>query len=610
MTLTCATPRVPGAARVCLAAAVSCLLVQTLASAQEAAAAAAKQSGPWGFSGVLGTGAAGGDFGNLLVKPVTWDYGFFRRQGAWRFGAGVTFESFKMKEPHQDELEWGFQQVYLSGTRLFRTSGTVRPYIQLRAGIAALRPRSELFKMDPLPPDWEKGQATQERSLGFAGGVVPGLELKLTRAAFLDASVGFTYFSVSDYDLSPVGQPPRGSGTDWEGRLGITWLPNGEQHEAGEGGGPRDAWGVKRSYGWAAGEVLAINNVASVSAQYARNVDWSETSPRSWWSNIKYGFAYDSDDFKTNQWIHPFNGAAYYNSSRANGVSFWPSTLFAVAGAFEWEMAGETQRMSFNDMFSTGIGGIALGELQYRLSSEILNNHASGKGRFLRELGAFVVDPVRGFNRLVTGDAKRQAENPVDPQDWRPPGETNFVAVGARSIGEGSSITHDTDHTAAILMNHEYGNVFDNPRRRPYDYIDVVAELNVGGTFSLENVQIRGNIASWPLGDKSSPNHVLAVVQHFEYLNNPPTSSAARAWGRRSCPGSGCPTGSSSARVSTASWASSSPGSTRSTRTSPTSPTRNDCASTTTAPASAPQVRRASTCQAVRSSGRSTVSIG
>jgi hypothetical protein len=74
--------------------------------------------------------------------------------------------------------------------------------------------------------------------------------------------------------------------------------------------------------------------------------------------------------------------------------------------------------------------------------------------------------------------------------------------------------------------------VFDNPRRKPYDYIDFVAELNVGGTLGLESVQIRGNLFSWPLGsDKTSPNHVLAVVQHFEYLNNTAYKFGSQALG-------------------------------------------------------------------------------
>jgi hypothetical protein len=95
------------------------------------------------IGGILGlqrrprSGPRGGDFGNLFVTPVTWDFGFFRQKGPWRFGAGVTFESFNMKDPYHDELEWGFQQVHLSGTRMLRTKGTVRPYIQLRGGLDA-----------------------------------------------------------------------------------------------------------------------------------------------------------------------------------------------------------------------------------------------------------------------------------------------------------------------------------------------------------------------------------------------------------------------------------------------------------------------------------------
>jgi hypothetical protein len=494
------------------------VLLFALASVPPARAEDKEAPAPWGFNGTFGTGGAGGDFGTLFREPVSWEFNFFHQRGPWRFGIGYSFESFKMKDPYQDELEWGYQQFYLSGTRMFNMKGSVRPFIQVRGGLARLRPRSELFKMNPLPEDWEKGMATQKASDGFGVSVIPGLEFKLSRAAFLDASVSFNYFSVSDYDLSPVGLPPTGSGTAWQGRLGVTWLPNGEQQGKGDEGGPRDAWGVKRSYGWAAGEVLAINSVAGIFAQYVRNVDWSETSPRSWWDNIQYGFAYDSDDFKTNQWVHPFNGAAYYNSSRANGISFWPSAGFALAGAFQWECCGETQRMSFNDMFATTIGGIALGEAQYRLSSEILNNQSQGKGRLWREIGALFVDPIRGFNRFVSGDAKKQADNPVDPMDWRPPNGRTFLAIGARSIGEGSSITHNTQTYATVLLNHSYGNVFDATRRKPFDFIDFVGEVNFGEKTSLGNVQIRGNLASWPLG--SAKDHVLALVQHFDYMNN------------------------------------------------------------------------------------------
>ena len=494
------------------------MLVCSEASAQEPKTSS---SGHWGFNGTFGTGGTGGGFGNILTKPVSWDYNFFRQYGAWRVGIGYSFASFKMKAPYENELEWGYQQPYLFGTRLFNMQGTVRPYIQVRAGITRLRPRSELFKMNPLPPDWESGQATQAKSDGFGFGVIPGVEFKLGRAAYLDASLSWDSFNVAEYDLSPVKQPPQSSGSSWEGRLGITWFPNGEQYGEGAGVGKRDAWGVKQSYGWAAGEVLAINNGGGIAAQWVRNVDWSETSPRSWWANLKHGFEYDPDQFKTNQWTHPFNGAAYYNSARSNGVSFWPSAAFAAVGATEWEMGGETQAMSINDMFSTILGGIALGEAQYRLSSEILNNQAHGMNRFVKELGGFVVDPVRGFNRLLSGDAKKIADNPVDPMDWRPKNAQTFFAVGARAIGE-ESISTNTKTNAMLLLNYNYGDIFENTRRKPFDYMEFIGELNIGGTNSgLERAQIRGDLASWPLGSGPSHNHVLALVQYYDYVNSP-----------------------------------------------------------------------------------------
>jgi hypothetical protein len=472
----------------------------------------------WGLSGNLGTGGAGGDFGNLFREPISAELNLFRRNGAWRYGFGVSFGSFNMKEPYQDEQEWAILQTYVFGTRMFRTQGVARPYLQLRGGTARLHPRSTLFAPTPLPEDLEPGESPTEAVNGFGVGVVPGVEFHLSPAFALDASLSANYFKTGEYDLSAVGQPPRSSGTYWEARIGASWVPNGGQEPHGDT--DRDAWGVRRSYGWAAGETMAINVGAGLIIEYVRDANFTQVSPRSWWENLEEGFTYDDNQFKTNQWAHPFNGAAYYNSGRANGLGFWPSAGFAAVGAFQWECCGETHPMSFNDLISTGIGGIALGEAQYRLSSEILDNRDTGKSHVFREIGAFLVDPIRGFNRLVSGHAKGVADNPSDPMDWRPEGAPTFVATGVRVIGEGSSISENTQSYATILLNHSYGNVFENTRRKPFDYMDFVAEMNFGEKVGLGNVQIRGDLASWALGSAQAPNHVLQLVQHFDYMNN------------------------------------------------------------------------------------------
>jgi hypothetical protein len=81
------------------------------------------ETAKWGFGWALGAGGAGGDFGHLFRTPISGDFEFFRRTGAWRFGLGVSYGSFGMQAPYEDEKEWGFLQSYVFATP---TSATPR----------------------------------------------------------------------------------------------------------------------------------------------------------------------------------------------------------------------------------------------------------------------------------------------------------------------------------------------------------------------------------------------------------------------------------------------------------------------------------------------------
>jgi hypothetical protein len=176
--------------------------------------------------------------------------------------------------------------------------------------------------------------------------------------------------------------------------------------------------------------------------------------------------------------------------------------------------------MSFNDMISTGIGGMALGEMQYRLSSEILNNQSRGKGRFFKELAALLTDPVREFNRMISGRNGEVHPNPQDPMDWRPPQGQSLVMIGARRLGEGESISENTETTANLGFEHAYGSPFDNTRRKAFDYMDVALQLTSGEKVPLNVVRISGDLWQKPLGEAEAPDHVFALTQRFDYLNN------------------------------------------------------------------------------------------
>jgi len=523
------TPVAPGAASEAVAGAD-----QSPGSVQAGAALPTERRPGWGLNTSLGFGGAGGDFGDLLEKPVAGDFNVFRNHGAWRFGIGLGFSSFTMKEPFQDEDEWGFQRTYLFATRMLRSEGAVRPYVQVRGGLARLHPRSELFAFEP-PPE-EPGDSPTTPANGWTVGLVPGLELQLTESLALDLSGHFNWFNVSEYDLSPVGYPNASSGTTWEARVGLRWHPDdgwpGGPPGPGAPARPRDAWGVSRNLGWAVAEDLALNWAASGINEYVRNANFNQISPRSWWANLEHGLTYDDNEFKTNQYVHPWNGANYFNTGRANGFGFWGSSLFSLGGAFFWECCGETHPMSFNDLVSTGIGGMAVGEQMYRLSSQLLDNQAKGKGRFFREAGAFVVNPVRGFNRAVSGRFTGEHANPEEPLDWRGQEARFFVSAGARVIGEGESITENTKSYGYVAVSHSFGSVFDNSRRKPFDSLHADYQFSPGEKQFRTALRIRGDLYSRALGGRpEDPKYAFAIVQHFDYHNNNAYEFGQQAFG-------------------------------------------------------------------------------
>ena len=75
----------PFAALVC----ALCLPLSAVAQQSPQSASAPPPAEEPGFTWALGYGRAGGDFGDLLQKPVTGDYNVFKIKGKWRWGMGL-----------------------------------------------------------------------------------------------------------------------------------------------------------------------------------------------------------------------------------------------------------------------------------------------------------------------------------------------------------------------------------------------------------------------------------------------------------------------------------------------------------------------------------------
>ena len=145
---------------------------------------------------------------------------------------------------------------------------------------------------------------------------------------------------------------------------------------------------AKKNYLLPIGEIIVLNiGVWSIS-RYLNPQPWARISINSIKENFKKMWVWDSDHFETNQFLHPYHGSTYFNFARSNGLSFWESAPYSLGGSLMWELFMETNTPSKNDLITTTMGGIALGEMTYRLSSLVLDERKSGSERFWREVGA------------------------------------------------------------------------------------------------------------------------------------------------------------------------------------------------------------------------------
>jgi hypothetical protein len=284
-----------------------------------------------------------------------------------------------------------------------------------------------------------------------------------------------------------------------------------------------DAWGAHRSVGLAVGETALVNAVVWSFNEFIRGGNFTQVNPRTWWTNISNGFYFDDNQFNTNFYAHPYHGSLYYNAGRSNGLTYWESAPFSIMGSYFWECCGETHPPAWNDWVATGIGGIAIGEVFYRVSSSILDNEAQGLGRTGREIGAFLLNPVRGFNRVVSGRSGRVYPNPTDSQDRIPDHLQNHLRVGYRYVSSeitvGDSKATDDYGAAFVEFEMQFGNPFRDARRKPFDQFRMSGALNFKETTAVGEFRIVGNLLTSDLKKTDKVHHLFTVTQNFDYTN-------------------------------------------------------------------------------------------
>jgi len=270
-------------------------------------------------------------------------------------------------------------------------------------------------------------------------------------------------------------------------------------------------------------EGIGDNFILSMVDSRILKYSWAMVGKASWKSNLSAGppwgpnWDWDQTRFGNDFLGHPYFGNLYYNDARCNGYNFWASAPYALLGAYEWKIFGENVTPERNSLIATSVDGIALGEILYRISSNILDDRTRGSERFFRELLAAMIDPMMGFNRLIQGKTFRHTNKEVYQKE--PLNIT--VYSGINKINNHSSAILSGNTTEMINAQFDYGNPFEIASRQPFDFFKLRVETDLGqGRKIIDNINGYGILVGRNAQSGNVPL-LEGIFLYYDYWDNP-----------------------------------------------------------------------------------------
>lgn len=273
----------------------------------------------------------------------------------------------------------------------------------------------------------------------------------------------------------------------------------------------------------ATAEVVGLNIAIWGFDRFALNADFARINRQTIKNNFKTGPVWDTDMFSTNLVAHPYHGSLYFNAARSNGLNFWQSIPYVAGGSLMWEFFMENEAPSINDLLATTFGGVELGEITYRLSDLFIDDRTSGAERVGREILTGLISPVRGINRLITGESWKRRTQKGRTYSRVP---VNFVLIlGPRFLAEQEHSRRATT-SLHLGLRLDYGDPFEDEFYSPYEWF----QLRAGFDFLSSQPLITQVSAIGALWGKrvweNGPRSLMAgVFQHFDYYDSQLRSS-------------------------------------------------------------------------------------
>lgn len=277
---------------------------------------------------------------------------------------------------------------------------------------------------------------------------------------------------------------------------------------------------IKKRPWRAALETFGLNVAVWGFDRFVMNEEFAHISINTIKDNIKNGFVWDNDQMSTNLFAHPYHGGLYFNTARSNGLNFWESIPYSFGGSLMWEFCGEREPPAINDLIATTFGGVALGEVTNRISLLVLDDSKRGFNRFCREFLGTLISPVRGFNRLISGEMWKYRASHYKYHDYDRLPVKFSIGLGDRYIADDNHLFFG-EHTVYAKFNMNYGDAFNEEENKPYDYFSLNATFNFTGNQPLiSDVNLTAKLWGKKLRTTTGMEMMFGVFQHFNYFDS------------------------------------------------------------------------------------------
>ncbi len=278
----------------------------------------------------------------------------------------------------------------------------------------------------------------------------------------------------------------------------------------------------------AAAEVVGINALVNSFDRFIMHQDYAKINFKTIRHNFKTGFVWDNDQFSTNLFAHPYHGGLYFNSARSNGLNFWTSVPYSFGGSLMWELMCETEPPAINDLFATTFGGVCIGEVTYRVSDLVYDDHQRGFRRFLRELAGTIICPIKELNRIFTGQAWRVTHENGKYHDYNKLPVELSISLGDRYLAAGGGFTRGENNPYLDILL-DYGNVMDCEMNKPYDNFSANFTFGLSANQPiLSSVHLEGRLWGTEIyNNGKETTAIFGLFQHFNYYDSEPVKDGS-----------------------------------------------------------------------------------